>query len=164
MKVDKNEIGHKGRIWIFASVQIFTDDDKRYIRDANDLFTSQWVAHQRPVKGAWDMVEGQMLVFFAEESYNEVSGCSIDSLFAHIKNVEKGINKILTDRTLVFYETKEGLKAKPFNQVKKAISEGEITQSTIVYDNTIKYKEQLLNDWKKPAEHTWLKKYLNIVV
>ena len=77
-----------------------------------------------------------------------------------VKDQEQHLNIELLNRMLVAYEKNDQFYIVHQSNIKQLLANGEITENTIVYNNSITSSLQLENDWKIELNKSWLVKYL----
>jgi hypothetical protein len=61
------------------------------------------------------------------------------------------------DRQLLAFMVKDKIQMLPLNQLKYAVENNFITPDTIYFNNLVKNKEELMNNWMVPVKNSWLK-------
>ena len=87
MLVDFNTIDEKSRIWIYAAEQKLTNEQENHILKAISDHLQNWEAHKVPLTAGVTILENRFIVVALDESENEASGCSIDTLQKVIQNL-----------------------------------------------------------------------------
>ena len=97
------------RLWVFAAAHPLAPDQAEALLARVDGFLERWAAHGAPVLGARDLRHGQFLLIAADERATGVSGCSIDSLFHTLGEVEETIGtELRRTASLVLWRDAEG--------------------------------------------------------
>jgi len=86
--VDFSLLPADARLWIFAASRPLAADESAALLARVDAFVDGWLAHGHPVVGARDWRHDRFLLVGADERATGVSGCSIDSLFRVLKELE----------------------------------------------------------------------------
>lgn len=144
------------RVWIYQSSRPFNDQEVREIKEQLYQFYVQWQAHGMPVKGWADLLFERIIVLMADETDVLVSGCSTDSSVRVIKSLERQYNVTLFDRLSITFLVKGQPEVLPLNQVQYAIDKGFIDGDTILFNNLVANKKELLNQWLQPLKNSWL--------
>jgi hypothetical protein len=92
----------------------------------------------------------------ADETEATVGGCSTDSLFRIIKQIEALCKVNLFDRQMLAFLIKEKIQLLPLAQIKYAVSNNHISPDTIYFNNTVGTKKELMQDWMIPMSESWL--------
>ncbi len=91
------------RVWVYQSNRPFSINEALEIEEQLENFTKEWNSHGSAVRSYANLFFGQFIVMMADETDVKVGGCSTDSAFRFIKNLEKDYNVQLLDRqTLAF--------------------------------------------------------------
>jgi len=126
------------RVWVFGASQPILGDDALSLLSRVEEFLRGWAAHGAPVVGACDWRYDRFLLIAADEEATGASGCSIDSLFRTLRNVEGEIGATLLDGSLVFYRDLAGtVQSLTRPHFRELVAAGDIVAKTIVFDNTV---------------------------
>lgn len=164
MLVDFDSLGSSARVWIYQAGRKFSETEKNTISQTLSSFTDQWAAHGSPLKTSFKVFHDQFIVLTADESFNEASGCSIDSSVHVIKKIDDQFSLDLFDRTKVAFLKKNNVMVLCLNDLSKGLSENMWQQDTLTFNNTVSTKGELDERWVVPANETWLKRYLTKIV
>lgn len=147
----------RSKVWVYQANRLFTISEAFEIEEILTNFLSQWNSHGTPVKGYANLFFGQFIVFMADETATGVSGCSTDSSVRVIKEMERRFKVDMFDRQLLAFLIKDKIQVLPLSQFSYAVSNGFIDGETIYFNNLVKNKQELLNDWMVPVKNSWLK-------
>jgi hypothetical protein len=145
------------RVWIYQSNRLFTLGEALDIEDMLTGFLGKWNSHGAPVKGYANLFYGQFLVFMADESATAVGGCSTDSSVRVVKEIEVRFNVSMFDRQLLAFMINDKVQMLPLSQLQYGINNGFIKPDTLYFNNLVRNKAELLNDWLIPLKNSWLK-------
>ncbi len=160
MRVDFEKLSALSRIWIYQSANPISEGVEVSLKkDLND-FISNWTAHQDPLLAWADIYHNRFLVLVVDEDFNKVSGCSIDSSVLFIKSLEQKYKLDLFDRFTFSYEKDGEVITVPKDRFAELYQSGEINESTLVFDNLIRTKEELQSSWKKPLGECWMRRFV----
>lgn len=158
-KVELNHLPDTSKVWIFASPNPIEEDLSKIILNHISDFLNQWKAHGKELKSHKQFIDNHFLIVAVDESFEQATGCSIDSMVHFISEIEKKYHLSLTDRSLIYYKDNQDIKTIPFLKVKDLINAGKIKENTLIYDNSIINGKELKRKWLEKAEATWVKKY-----
>jgi hypothetical protein len=144
------------KVWIYQSNRRFTEAQQAEINEQLTQFYSQWTSHGTPVKGWASLVFGQFIVVLADEVASHVSGCSTDSMVRVIKSIERQYDTHLFDRLTLTFLVEGDAQMLPLSQVPYALEKGYIKPDTLLFNNTVATKEELMNKWLIPLKDSWL--------
>jgi hypothetical protein len=150
------DFADESRVWIYQSGRRFTDEQQKEINEQLEQFYLQWASHGTPVKGWAKLIFGQFIVVLADEAASGVSGCSTDSMVRVIKSIERQYDTNLFDRLTLTFLVKQAPQMLPLGQVQYAIDKGYINGDTLLFNNAIATKHELLNSWLVPLKESWL--------
>jgi hypothetical protein len=157
MNVPFDELPDDARLWIVAADRPLNDAAAGMLRRRVDAHLEVWHAHGTPVRGGCELRYGRFLLVGADERASGVSGCSIDSLFRVLKDVEREAGVKLLDVSPVWYRDGQGeVRSAPRAGFREAVKRGEVDAETIVYDNTVSTVGALRGgEWEKPLNRSW---------
>ena len=144
------------KVWVYQSSRAFIDKEAKEINEQLYQFYAQWLTHGTPVKGWARLLFNQFIVVMADETNEGVSGCSTDSSVRVIKSLERQYDINFFDRMMITFLVKNKAEMLPFNQVQYAIDKGFIDQNTLLFNNVVTCKSELLGKWLVPLRESWL--------
>ena len=160
MWVNFDDLSLESRVWVFQADRILTKDEQRAIYGLLKDFFSQWSTHGAQMHSSHLIVHNCFVVIAADEQKQEASGCSIDSFIAIFKKIGEQFNLSFFDRFSIAYKFNTDVVVSSLDQFKSSIKRGDITKNTIVFNNLIASKKDLLNKWELPLYESWQKRYL----
>jgi hypothetical protein len=146
------------RVWIYQSSRLFSLSEAFEIEDMLNDFTSKWLSHGTPVKGAGYLFFGQFIILMADEKATGVSGCSTDSSVRLIKDIEQKYKVNMFGRTTLAFVVKDKVQLLPLSQLQYGVDNGFISADTPYFNNLVQTKEELENKWMIPIKESWLNK------
>jgi hypothetical protein len=146
------------RVWVYQSNRMFSISEALQLEELLENFSKDWNSHGSAVKGYANLFFGQFIIIMADETHVQVGGCSTDSIFRFIKNIEQDYHVQLLDRKLLAFIIKEKVQMIPLPLVNYSIENDFITPETLYFNNTILTKKELLNKWIIPVKESWLAK------
>jgi hypothetical protein len=155
--VDFSLLPGDARLWIFAAARPFAPDEAEALLRRVDRFVAGWLAHGHPVVGARDWRHDRFLLIAADERATGVSGCSIDSLFRVLKELEAETGAGLLDRSGVVFRGAGGeVRTASRPEFRALVQSGEVGEDTVVFDNTITTVGELNSGrWEVPLRDAW---------
>ena len=151
-----NHFNDNARVWIFQSSRLFSMSEAFEIETILKDHCSGWKSHGKEVNGYANLFFGQFIVVMADETEATVGGCSTDSLFRTIKQIEALCKVNLFDRQMLAFLVKDKIELLPLAQIKYAVSNNHISPTTIYFNNTVGTKKELLGNWMIPICESWL--------
>jgi hypothetical protein len=150
------EFSDNARVWIYQSSRPFIEKEEIEINEQLYQFYSQWLSHGDKVNGWAKLLYRQFVVVIADEDEVSVSGCSTDSSVRVIKSLERQYSVNFFDRMMLTFLVKDKAEMLPYNQVQYALDKGYINDSTVLFNNTVTTKKELLKSWQIPLKDSWL--------
>ena len=150
------------RVWIYQSSRLFSLGEAFEVEDMLNDFTSKWLSHGTPVKGAGYLFFGQFIILMADEKATGVSGCSTDSSVRFIKDIEQRFKINMFDRTTLAFVVKDKIQLLPLSQLQYGVDNNFISANTIYFNNLVQTKEELENKWTIPVKESWLTKKVSL--
>lgn len=148
------------RTWFYTLTEKLSDDRAHELMAAVDNFLGQWKSHGTPVAGTAALHYGQFLVLQAAPDGEMPSGCSRDSLNRGVSAVLQQHGLSYFDAGVIGWKQADGnLALMDFRSIKSLITSGQLTDNTIVLDNTLSNTDDLTK-WEVLLKDTWMKKYL----
>lgn len=123
------------RLWVFSLNDRVVDTDK--FKLGLEQFVSGWKAHGSPLKAAVEIMDNQLLMVAADESYVSASGCSIDSLTREIGRLASEAGLSVCGGGDVVFKMGESWKAVSRAEFQKLLSSNVINRETLVVDATL---------------------------
>lgn len=151
---------NNSRVWIYQSNREFTEKELEFISTKAEEFINSWTRHGDDLKGSYTIKYNQFLVLAVDESFNNVSGCSIDASVHFIQALEKELQLNLMDKMNVTFKNGNHINLVRLSDFQKFAKEHKITQETIVFNNMVATKEDFENSWEVPAKESWHKRFL----
>lgn len=151
----KNQLPDTSRVWIYQSHRPFTDEEIAKIEEKAAAFNVSWEAHGKKLNSAIEIYHGQFVVFFVDESPQAATGCSIDKSVAFVKSIEQEFGVDMFDRLNIAYSDAGAIKTEKMASFQSLISEGKVTQDTLVFNNMIENKGDFINRWQVKASESW---------
>ncbi|TMM31993.1 ABC transporter ATPase [Polaribacter aestuariivivens] len=160
MFTEYKNLPNNSRVWIYQSDREFTADEIAIISKKAEDFINQWTRHGDDLKGSFTIKYNQFLVLAVDESFNNVSGCSIDSSVRFVQQLEKELKVDLMNKMNVTFKNNEHINLVKLSDFQQFAKEKKITSETIVFNNMVNSKEDFENNWEVPAKESWHKRFL----
>lgn len=151
------DFSDQSRVWIYQSSRPFSEKEELEINEQLHHFYTQWQAHGAPVKGWAALLFRRFIVMMADETQVAVSGCSTDSSVRVIKSLERQYEVNLFDRLSITFLVKGQPEVLPMGQVQYAIDKGYINGETLLFNNLVISKEDMMKNWLQPLHYSWLR-------
>jgi hypothetical protein len=152
------------KIWIYQSDRFFSEEEILWLRELLSNFTQQWTSHNRQLKASYELIDRLFIVLAVDQSKDTASGCSVDKSVKAIQSIENHLGLNLMDRNWVACLL-DPADSQPqlfhLEDFKVAYNQGLVTSESLVYDNLIYTKKDLLHNWKKPLKNAWHLNYIS---
>ncbi len=149
------------RVWIYQADRNLNEYEILQCRNTLQSFSQQWTSHQMPLKATADIAYNRFIIFYVDESANEVSGCGIDKSVNLVKQIEQQLGVDFFNRTQIAYQDNDEVKAFALADAKKLFAENVIHANTIIFNNLVNTKHELDSEWKQRLADSWLWKRLS---
>lgn len=151
------------RVWVYQANRNLEEGEVSVILEKCKDFLARWTAHKQNLYASTNVFYARFLVIALDEERSAASGCSIDASVHFIKSLEKDLHLDFFDRTkIAFLEpTSQTLFVEDMKDLKQKVAEGIIQNHTLVFNNLVENLAQLQNEWKVPAQQSWLLRYFN---
>lgn len=161
MFVDFESLNENSRIWIYQSNREFSNSELENIGEKLTSFTDNWKRHGEDLKASFKIIYMQFIIIAVDESYNNVSGCSIDASMHTIQNIEKELEVDLTDKMKVAFKDGIHINIISMADFQKFANENKVDKNTIVFNNMVQTKKELTTSWEIAANQSWHQRYFN---
>ena len=160
MFTEYKNLPSNARVWIYQSDREFTANEVELISAKAKEFINQWTRHGDDLKGSFTIKYNQFLVLAVDESFNDVSGCSIDSSVRFIQGLENELKLDLMDKMNITFKDNDNINLVKLSDFQKFAKEQKVTSETIVFNNMVDTKEGFENNWEIPVKESWHKRFL----
>lgn len=154
--VEFSEMPDHARLWVFPGTRKLEDAQSQELLSAVDGFLAQWSAHGAPLVVAREWRHGRFLLVAVDESATGVSGCSIDGLVRHLRELERRFDLRLTDHAPVWYRDNGTISMSSRAEFAAMARVGAVGPETPVFDNSVTTVGAVgLGRWELPARDSW---------
>ncbi|MGJ8744735.1 ABC transporter ATPase [Polaribacter sp.] len=160
MFTEYKNLPNNSRVWIYQSDREFTNIEMESVAAKAEDFINQWTRHGDDLKGSFTIKYNQFLVLAVDESFNNVSGCSIDSSVRFVQQLENELQLDLMNKMNVTFKDNDHINLVKLSDFQKFAKEKKITSETIVFNNMVATKQDFENNWEVPAKQSWHKRFL----
>lgn len=158
------DFADESRVWIYQSSRPFNEQQEAEINEQLLHFYTQWQTHGTPVKGWAKLLFRRFIVIMADETQAGVSGCSTDSSVRVIKSIERQYDANLFDRLSITFLVKDQPEVLPMGQVQYAVDKGYINGDTLLFNNLVSTKADMLKNWLQPLQFSWMKSQIQLPI
>ena len=163
MWIDFDKLPDEARVWVYQANRPLSDGDVVVINQALQPALSQWAAHGQALLASAQVIKNRFVVVGVDEGYNLPSGCSIDSSVRTLRQLGESLGIDFFDRSAAILATDGAVQTIELPVIKAAVSSGDVTPETTVFNTLVKTKAEFLTNWRLRAENSWLKRYFKSV-
>ena len=149
------EISENSRVWIYQSNRALNIEEENRIGIMLNDFTSQWLAHGQSLAAKSEIRYHQFIILSIDEQVAGATGCSIDKSVYLMKEMEKEFNLYLFDRFGITYRDGENIVICTREEFEKLLRTGKVNSKTIVFNNMVSSRKELLTAWEVPMKDSW---------
>jgi hypothetical protein len=142
-------------IWIYQSDRELIPEEEFKISEHAKSFIESWTAHQKDLRGSFEIRHHLFLILIVDENHESPSGCSIDKSLHFIQSLEKELNISFLNRQIFAIWENETVKLIGRKKFEEMLHTNEITEETIVFNNLITTKGELEDSWQVPLKMSW---------
>ncbi len=161
MYVDFNDLPDTARIWVYQADRELNSTQVEEMQKALKDFIEDWTRHGDDLKGSFAVLHNHFIVIGVDESFNQVSGCSIDASTHVFKRFEQQFGLDLFNKLNTAFRSGDHINVVSMSDFQKFIREERITEETTVFNNMVQTKGELSNSWEVPAAQSWHSRYFN---
>ena len=156
--IEFDNLPDSARLWVYSSENEFSPQQAQLLQNKMTQFLHEWTAHKRELMTGWQLQYNRFIMIAVDEAMMAASGCSIDTVVHHLKDVETMFGRnIINTNAKIFYRKKDkSIECISRPEFKQFVIDGDVTENTVVFNNTI----QLLGDlrkglWEVPMKASW---------
>tara|TARA_B110000211_G_C14081447_1_gene554703 strand:+ start:3161 stop:3643 length:483 start_codon:yes stop_codon:yes gene_type:complete len=150
-----NTLPDNSRVWVYQANRVFTSEELTSLDEILSSFNVSWEAHGKKLNSAIEIYYNQFIVFFVDEGPQEATGCSIDKSMGLVKTIQQKLAIDLLDRMSLTYREGDGISTIKMMDFQTKAKAGEITASTIVFNNLVESKADFVSNWETNASNSW---------
>lgn len=155
-----DKIRDESRVWIFQSSRLIPQSYIKSLEIKIENFLKTWTSHGNKLVVSYKIKYNLFIIIALDQSQSSASGCSIDKLVIFVKKLEEEFSVRLLDRLDISYKHNNKISVIRLDHFKRKIFEKKIDNSTIVFNNLIKLKSDLENNWEVPLANSWHKQLI----
>ena len=159
MFVPFDKMQEEARIWVYQSDRVLNDQEIDVVENRLTKFVEEWTRHGDDLKGSYTIVYDHFIILAVDESFNQVSGCSIDASTHVFKQLEKDLNVDLMNKMNTAFRHGDHINIVPLSDFQRYAQENKIDEDTTVFNNLVSTKKEWASSWEVPAKMSWHKRY-----
>lgn len=160
MFIDFELLPENSRIWVYQADRTLTEQEVTQISKKLVVFVSNWKRHGDPLQASFKVEYNQFVILAVDENYNDVSGCSIDASVHLMREIEKELNVDMFDKMKVTFKDGTNINTISLVDFKTYAKQQKINANTVVFNNMISSKADLINAWEIEVGKSWHAKFL----
>lgn len=126
------------RLWCFGSSRPTDAEETAHLVRSMQRFMAEWTAHRRDLQAGFDWLDDRFLLIGVDESSAGASGCSIDALSGHLRDLGTELGLDLLDSMPVWFRDASGqVRSISRPHFADLASKGDVSASTLVFDLTL---------------------------
>jgi|ERR1041385_1581411 hypothetical protein len=151
-----NQMPNRSKIWIYQSDRNLTDLEIAEIKKKSAMFLIDWSSHGNTMLATIDILHNRFIVVLVDEEAATASGCGIDKSVRFMQQLEKDYLLNLFDRLLVTFRDENGIiRGTKLQEFEQLVEKGALNGDTIVFNNLVATKEEMLTKWEVPMKKSW---------
>ena len=150
-----NNLPDSSRVWVYQSNRAFLNTELVDLKEELSKFNLSWEAHGKKLKSAIEVYYNQFVVVFVDESYQEVTGCSIDKSVALMKLIEEKFSVEMLDKMNLAYKIGNSILNIKMGDFQEKVRSGEFNKDLIVFNNLVQSRREFVSNWETKAKDSW---------
>ena len=161
MLVPFDQLSDTSKIWIYQAEKELDNEQIALVKTKLEKFLNTWQSHGKDLVASYKIPYNQFIIIGVDEDKTNSSGCSIDASVAVLKELEQDLQVALFNRMLVTFKIQDNVNTVSLPDLQRYIKEGKINPNTIVFNNLVKNKKELNQNWETPAKNSWHKRFFD---
>jgi hypothetical protein len=161
MYVDFDTLNDNSRVWVYQSSREFNTEEMKAIEAKLKDFVNDWTRHGDDLRASFEIKYNHFIILAVDESFNQVSGCSIDASTHVFKQFEDEFKIELLNKLNTAFKHGEHVNVVTLADFQKYVKEDKIHPDTLVFNNMVQSKADLKTLWEVPANRSWHSRYFN---
>lgn len=154
---DLTGLPNHARLWCFAADRTMSSDEATVLGERLAVFLGDWTAHAEELLVGFELRDHRFLLVAVDERQAAASGCSIDALTGHLRELERELDVGLIDGSAIWFRDASGdIRTVSRADFKNLAAGGAVGPDTPVFDITLLTLEQLRDGrLEVPARDSW---------
>ncbi len=158
------DLAPQARVWIYQSNRAIEKELLPAIEHQVKQFVAEWTAHSKKVIADGAVFENHFIILAADEAAVKVSGCSIDSSVAFMRQLQEKYALDFFDRFhTVYIDAHQNFQSVAKDQLQQLLREGKVTSGTLLFNNMVQTLGELKNNWLVPLKNSWHARFFDSV-
>lgn len=160
MLVDFDKLPDTSKIWIYQSNRKFYPQEIEEINQKIETFLSTWTQNDEHILSSYQIKYNRFIIIAVDASNISLSIESIDAAVGFIIKLQNEYEIELLDKLNVCFKQGEFVQYKELKAFQKLIKSKSISAKTIVFNNLINTKEELVDAWEIPITESWHNRFI----
>lgn len=144
------------RLWTFGADRTLTEEEGDRVAAATRPFLDRWAAHGEALAAAFEVRHGRFLLVAVDERRAAASGCSIDALMGHVRELERELDVKLLDASPIWFRYGKEIRSAGRSEFTALAEKGEVDGQTPVFDLSLQRLGELrAGRWELAASDSW---------
>jgi len=161
MYVDFDTLNDNSRVWVYQSSREFNAEEVKTIEAKLKDFVNDWTRHGDDLKASFEIKYNHFIILAVDESFNQVSGCSIDASTHVFKEFENEFKVELLNKMNTAFKHEDHINVVSLADFQKYVKEDRIQLDILVVIKMIQNKADRDSLWEVPANRSWHSRYFN---
>jgi hypothetical protein len=161
MNEEYKKFPDNSKVWIYQSSKPLDEDEINFLKVRIDDFVSNWESHGSLLKADFDVLNNLFVAFFVDEQNERMCGSAQDRMVRLMKDLEQELEVEFLNRMNLAYLKNNVATVFKMNDLGAFYENGELTDNTIVFNNTITTKKEFDSVWKTPLKDSWHKQLVS---
>lgn len=145
----------QSKVWVYQANRPLESSEQASLAAKLQQFTRQWTAHNEALKATGFIALDRFIILMVDETQAAASGCSIDTSYRFLRELESTFGIELFDRLTLAYQTGSGVQTIHKDEIAAALERGDLTEETLVFNNLVQTREGLETNWLIPFKQSW---------
>jgi len=160
MLVDFDTLPENSKIWIYQSDRKFYPQEIEEISQKIESFLNSWSQDSEGISASYQIKYNRFIIFAVDTSNISLSIASIDASVMFIINLQSEYKIELLDKLNVCFKQGKFVQYQELKAFQKLIKSKSISAKTIVFNNLINTKEELVDSWEIPITESWHNRFI----
>lgn len=148
------------RVWVYQSDRPLDEDEAARARDLALQFVQDWTSHDRRLRAHAETAYGRFVLLMVDETQAGASGCSIDKSVKFVQQLGQLLGVDFFDRMLFAWKENGTVRTAHKDAFAALYREKQLADDTIVFNNLVQSKSELLESWELPLGASWHKRFV----
>ena len=160
MLVDFDKLPETSKIWIYQSNRKFYPQEIEEINQKIQAFINNWCQENNEIIASYKIKYDRFIIISVDTSTISLSTDSIDASVGFVINLQNEYEIELLDKLNVCFKQGEFVQYKELKAFQKLVKSKSISAKTIVFNNLINTKEELIDAWEIPITESWHNRFI----